>query len=141
MRRDTPALACAINKVDLETGHQLSTQTINDLRNNGCPLVIWSSASLYALFLYELVDDGERDVDLRALGLQSNKVKRLEWVSREELLDATFISREIHRYAIKMLEECTNRCKFMTHLENLFPNKKNYTQALAQGHDEKPRVF
>lgn len=132
LRRDTPALKCAIDKVDLETGHQLSEHTINDLRNNGCPLVIWSSASLYALFLYELVDEGERDVDLRALGVQNSSAKRLEWVSRKDLIDEEFISSEFHEYSIEMLEECTDRCEFMTHLEHLFPKKNTVAKRLPK---------
>lgn len=84
---------------------------------DGCPLVCWSSESKYALFLFELVGEGDRGVDMRCAGLP--EAKRLEWVTRKELLDSTWTRREMHPYALEKLEQLTS-CSIMRRLEELF---------------------
>jgi len=79
------ALNRAADKLDSETGSQLSEDTIQQIRL-ACPLVCWSPHSKYALFLFELTEETERDVHLKCTGIDAPGVKRLEWASRSQLL-------------------------------------------------------
>jgi hypothetical protein len=45
--------------------------------------------------------------------------KRLEWVTRKELLNSTWTRREMHPYALEMLQQLTS-CSIMRRLEDLF---------------------
>jgi hypothetical protein len=116
IKKGTEALTCAVDKVHKETAGQLSPATMAHMRD-GCPLVCWSSDSKYALFLFELVGESDRGVHVRCAGLP--EAKRLEWVTRNELLDATWARREMHPYAMEMLRQLTS-CSIMRRLEDLF---------------------
>lgn len=116
LKKETEALTCAVDKVHQETSGQLSPATIAHMRD-GCPLVCWSSESKYALFLFELVGESDRGVDVRCTGLSG--AKRLEWLTRKELLDSAWTRRELHPYALEMLQQLTS-CSIMRRLEDLF---------------------
>ena len=123
LQKDTIALECAVNKVDSETGHQLSSETICLMRGKGCPLVIWSSASKYVLFLFELIDEGEQDVDIRALGIRGKHVKRLEWVSRSDLIETQFCKTEVHSYVMDLVMQLRRHDR-INFLEKPFDSSK-----------------
>lgn len=116
LREKTKAIDCAITKVSQETGGQLSQGTMAHMKD-GCPLVCWSSASKYVLFLYEFVGEDDCDVDVRCAGVQGTK--RLEWVSREELLNPSWVRKQVHNFASEILDQLTS-CRIMRQLEDLF---------------------
>jgi hypothetical protein len=117
LKSETEALTCAVDKVHQETSGQLSPATMARMSDGGFSLVYWSSESKYALFLFEIVEESDRGVDERCAGLPG--AKRLEWVTRKELQDSTWIRREMHPYALEMLEKLTS-CSIMRRLEELF---------------------
>eukprot|EP00923_Selenidium_pygospionis_P016788 GHVN01029517.1.p1 GENE.GHVN01029517.1~~GHVN01029517.1.p1 ORF type:complete len:274 (-),score=53.23 GHVN01029517.1:1125-1886(-) len=84
-----------------------------------CPLVCWSSNSKYALFVFELIDEHDCEVDVRCAGLNEPEVKRLEWATRRELMNPFWTMQNMHRFALEMLQQLTS-CKIMAHLEQLF---------------------
>jgi hypothetical protein len=115
-KREVDALTCAVNRATQETGGQLSLVTTKHMRE-GCPLVCWNSNSKYALFIFELVGENDRDVDVRCAGMPN--AMRLEWATRQELLESAWTSQQMHPFAIKMLEQLTS-CRIMKHLEEVF---------------------
>jgi 8-oxo-dGTP pyrophosphatase MutT (NUDIX family) len=138
LREKTKAIDCAIAKVKEETGGQLSRGTMAHMKD-GCPLVCWSSASKYVLFLYELVGEDDRDVDSRCADVQG--AKRLEWVSREESLNRSWIREQVHPFASEMLDQLTS-CRIMRQLEDLFDvaSEPPSTVSGSSDQDQPPQV-
>ena len=93
---ETEALMCAVDKVHQETAGQLPPATVAEMRK-GCPLVCWSSESKYVLFVHELIGEDDYEVDVRCAGLPG--AKRLEWVTRAEVLSIAWVKQEMHPYA------------------------------------------
>ena len=86
-KKEPRPLDCAVDKVYDETAGQLSATTMAHMRE-GHPLVCWNSESKYVFFLFELVGEDDCEVDIRCAGIPG--AKRLEWVTREQLLDSTW---------------------------------------------------
>jgi hypothetical protein len=116
LKREVDALTCAVDKATQEMGGQLSPVTTTHMRE-GCPLVCWSSDSKYVLFLFELVGENDCEVDVRCAGMPNTK--RLEWATRQELLERSWTRQQMHPFAIEMLEQLTS-CGIMEHLEEVF---------------------
>ena len=116
LKREVNALTCAVDKATNEMGEQLSPVTTTLMRE-GCPLVCWSSDSKYALFLFELVGENDCEVDVRCAGMPNTK--RLEWATRQELLERAWTRQQMHPFSIEMIEQLSS-CGIMTHLEELF---------------------
>jgi 8-oxo-dGTP pyrophosphatase MutT (NUDIX family) len=94
----------AVRKLDAESGHLLHRPTLAGMHGAaGCPVVLWSAKSKYALFEYELTDKADIDIDVRCVGYPG--AKRLEWVPRSALLDHAFVSAELHGFAAHMLAD------------------------------------
>jgi hypothetical protein len=117
-QKGTDALTCAIEKVRTETGGQLSPATMEQMRDQ-CPLVCWSSDSLYALFLFELVGTADCDVVSRCARTKADGAKSLEWATRNDLMDPRWVDENMHLFAAKILDELRT-CNVMSHLEDLF---------------------
>jgi hypothetical protein len=119
LHRSSTALKCAVDKVNQETGYQFPPATIASMKD-GCPLVSWSSNSKYVLYIFELVDDDDRDIDIRCAGIGGTSIKRLEWTPIRKLVKSkNFARTQMHRFAGEMLEDLITS-NILTHLEDLF---------------------
>ena len=118
LKKSITALDCAVDKVQKETGGQLSPATIVHMRE-ACPLVCWSSDSKYVLFVFELVGNNDHDVDIRCAGLSAVGVKRLEWATRKEITNPSWVRMQTHSFASEILQQLLH-CNIMNHLEALF---------------------
>ena len=109
LRKSESAIEVALKKVNMESGRQLSRDALEGMKH--APLVHWSgrSASKYALFLYEVTSWRDCEVDVLAAGLRQEGVKRLEWVSCQELKSTSFIDLELHDFAKEMVKRCLIR--------------------------------
>jgi hypothetical protein len=116
LKREVDALLCAVDKLTQEMGGQLSPVTTTHM-HEGCPLVCWSSDSKYVLSLFEFVGEIDCEVDVRCAGMPN--MKRLEWATRQELLDFTWTRQQMHPFAIEMLQQLAF-CGIMKHLEDFF---------------------
>ena len=98
LQRSSTALKCAVDKVNQETGYQFPPATIASMKD-GCPLVSWSSNSKYVLYIFELVDDDDRDIDIRCAGIGGTSIKRLEWTPIRKLVKSkNFARTQMHRF-------------------------------------------
>jgi hypothetical protein len=88
-----------VQRLDEETENTLSRDALADMKK-GCPLVCWSSASKYALFVYELRGD-DCKVDVRCAGLPG--AIRVEWVKQSEFMSCDWRNNEMHPFANEML--------------------------------------
>jgi hypothetical protein len=119
-KKSSTAISVAVDKLNQETGGQLSPGTrARMLEPRGCPLVCWSAESKYVLYLFELTEENDREIDVRCAGLGIEGVKRLEWVSSRQLLDSEFVRSEMHLYAAEMLNEVI-RCNVLSRIEDIF---------------------
>ena len=118
LRKGTTPLDCAVDKVQKETGGQLSPATMVHMRKD-CPLVCWSSYSKNVLFVFEMVGSNDYDVDVRCAGLSVPGVQRLEWVTRKEITNPSWVGEQMHLFASEILQQLLN-CNIMNHLEVLF---------------------
>ena len=102
--RVATALDVAINKFDQETARCLSRGAIARMHAaGGCPVVAWSPDSKFALFQHEFSCATDADIDIRCAGVRG--AKRLEWVLRSQLRNATFLRVELHDFAATTLRE------------------------------------
>ena len=144
LREDMKAIECATNKVDSETGHQLSKDSLDEIKSpGGCPLVVWSCESKYVLFIFEVTNEGDKDIDIRALGIRGKHVKRLEWITRSELRDEKFISAEIHEYTFDLIRELilNERLNFFERLFEVCKAKKPNNKEVPSMNQTKHHYF
>jgi len=134
-KQESDPLTCAADKVYDETGGQLSPATIAHMREE-CPLVCWSSKSKYVLFVFELVGEDDREVDIRCAGVTG--AKRLEWATRRELLSSTWRRKEMHGFALEIMEQLTS-CQIMSHLEQLFDVASAPLEPTLKSQDQQPQ--
>jgi hypothetical protein len=98
------ALDVAVDKLDQETARCLSRGAIARMRaKRGCPIVVWSPGSKFALYQHEFTCTDDKDVDIRCAGVRG--AKRLEWVSRAQLRNDVFVRLELHSFAATTLRE------------------------------------
>ena len=113
----TTATEVAVAKLYAETGGQLLPATMRAVRDHGFHMVHWGARSKYVLFLHELCAEGDMELDVRCAGVTG--AKRLEWVPRAQLRNATFVRAELHEFAAEMLRDVQD-CRVLDQLEALF---------------------
>ncbi|CAB3981540.1 ---NA--- [Paramuricea clavata] len=119
LRKSESAIEVALKKVNMESGRQLSRDC----------LVSGRSASKYALFLYEVTSWRDCEVDVLAAGLRQEGVKRLEWVSCQEL-KSTSLHCELHDFAKEMVQALSDpTCDVLANIEELFETAKTAGEA------------
>jgi hypothetical protein len=124
------ATQVAVAKLHAESGGQLAGTTLRALRSRGFPMVHWGARSKYVLFLYELTDEGDIELDVRCAGVAG--AKRLEWVPRAQLRRAAFVRAELHAFAAEMLQDVQD-CRVLDQLEALFDCAGRAAAAAAAG--------
>jgi hypothetical protein len=130
LRKSESAIEVALKKVNMESGRQLSRDALEGMKH--APLVHWSgrSASKYALFLYEVTSWRDCEVDVLAAGLRQEGVKRLEWVSCQELKSTSFMDLELHDFAKEMVQALSDpTCDVLANIEELFETAKTAGEA------------
>ena len=129
LRKAESAIDVALKKVNMESGRQLSRDALEGMKHP--PLVHWSGrSSKYALFLYEVTSWRDCEVDVLAAGLRDEGVKRLEWVSCQNLKSASFIQRHLHDFATDMVQALSDpSCDVLGNIEELFETAKTAGEA------------
>ena len=129
LRKAEKAIEVALKKVNMESGQRLSRFALDGMQH--APLVHWSgTSSKYALFLYEVTMWRDCEVDVMAAGLKSEGVKRLEWVSCENLGLSSFLHHQLHDFARDMVECLSNpNCNVLSNIEELFETAKRAGEA------------
>jgi hypothetical protein len=140
LRKTESAIEVALEKVNMESGRQLSPDALEGMKH--APLVHWSGrSSKYALFLYEVTSWRDCEVDVLAAGLRDEGVKRLEWVSCENLKSPSFIRRQLHSFATEMVQALSDpTCDVLDNIEELFETAKTAGEASKGTDDTQEKV-
>jgi len=114
IRYQETALNVALRKVNEETGgHLKKFGTLEKMKYP--PMVYWSQ-SLYALFLFELDDPRDFDLDIRC----ANDDIKLEWVPRDKISSSDFLTANVHTFVIDYIEDlCHPHCDVLRNLEEI----------------------
>ena len=122
LRKTESAIEVALKKVNMESGRKLSRDALEGMKH--APLVHWSgrskSASKYALFLYEVTLGPDCKVDVLAARVEDEGVKKLEWVSCENLKTPSFINGQLHSFVKEMFQASSDpTCDVLASIEEL----------------------
>jgi hypothetical protein len=128
----TTAAQVAVAKLRVEAGGQLQGATLRAMaaQDAGFPMVHWGARSKYALFLFELSSEMDKEVDVACAGVAG--AKRLEWVPRTQLRRAAFVRAELHTFAAEMLRDVQD-CRVLDQLEALFDCASRAAASAAAG--------
>lgn len=140
VRKAETAIEVALRKVNMESGGKLSREALEGMKR--APLVHWSGkSSKYALFLFEVTLWRDCEVDVLAAGLRGEGVKRLEWVSCQELQSASFIRHELHEFALEMVSALSDpACDVLGNIKELFEAAKSATEAVEMADKSQEKV-